>query len=61
MRALVIILLVVGVLIGGLLTLRASARTGMPDDEVIARAKRREREMRARDGEDDGQGGAGRP
>ncbi|HVC02027.1 MAG TPA: DUF2897 family protein [Steroidobacteraceae bacterium] len=47
MRAILIIALVVGSLVGGLLMLRGSTRTGMPSDEVIARAKQRERELRA--------------
>jgi hypothetical protein len=50
-RALVIILLVAGVIIGGLLVLRGSARTGMPDADVLARAQRRAREQRAKDDE----------
>jgi len=46
-KALVIIALVVGALVGGILTLRSSTRTGMPSDEVIGRAKKRERELEA--------------
>lgn len=53
MRALVAIALAVGALVGGLLALRASARTGMPRDDVIARAERRERELRAREAQDE--------
>lgn len=52
-RAILVILLVVGALVGGLLTLRASTRLGMPSEDVIERAKRRERARRARDGNDD--------
>ena len=44
-RALIIIALVVGALVGGILALRSSTRTGMPSDEVIDRAKKREREL----------------
>jgi hypothetical protein len=43
-RAILIILLVVGAIAGGLLVLRTSARTGMPDDEVLKRATKRARE-----------------
>lgn len=57
-RALVIIALVVGALVGGILTLRSSTRTGMPSDEVVDRAKKRERELEAaeKDDEDDDRG-----
>jgi hypothetical protein len=44
-KAIVIIVLVVGVLIGGLLTLRNSGRMGLPDDEVLRRAAKRAREQ----------------
>jgi Protein of unknown function (DUF2897) len=49
MKALIIILLVVGALIGGLLTLRSSSRTGMPGEDVIGRAKQRESDQQAKD------------
>ena len=49
MKALIIILLVVGALVGGILTLRSSARTGMPSEDVIERAKKRERELEAQE------------
>jgi hypothetical protein len=52
-RAVLVILGVVGALVGGLLTLRASTRLGMPSEDVIERAKRREAERRARAGTDD--------
>ena len=35
MRALLIVILVVAVILGGLLSLRSSGRAGMPDDEVL--------------------------
>ena len=44
-KALIIILLVVGALVGGLLALLRSTRTGMPTQDVLERAKRREREL----------------
>ncbi len=45
LKALLIIALVVGALIGGLLTLRSSSRTGMPDADVLGRASKRAREL----------------
>jgi len=45
-RALLIILLVVGVVVGGLLTLRSSRNVGMPDADVLERAKKRARELK---------------
>jgi Protein of unknown function (DUF2897) len=52
MRALVIILIAVAALIGGLLTLRSSRNTGMPNQDVLDRARQREREQEAKDKED---------
>jgi Protein of unknown function (DUF2897) len=49
MRALVIIIVVVAALIGGLLTLRSSRNTGMPEQDVLDRARQREREQDAKD------------
>ena len=46
-KAIVIIVLVVGALIGGLLTLRNSGRAGMPNDAVLQRASKRAREQAA--------------
>jgi Protein of unknown function (DUF2897) len=51
LRGILIVLIVVAVLVGGLLALRTTARTGMPDAEVLKRAK--ERADRARASEDD--------
>jgi hypothetical protein len=48
-KAIIIIVLVVGALIGGLLTLRSSGRAGMPDDSVLKRAAKRAREQAAAD------------
>ena len=45
LKAILIIVLVVGVLVGGLLTLRRSGRAGMPSDEVLKRASKRAREQ----------------
>ena len=52
LKAIIIIVLVVAALVGGLLTLRSSARTGMPGEDVIRRAKEREKEQQAKDEED---------
>ena len=46
-KAIIIIVLVVGVLFGGLLVLRRSGRTGMPDEAVLQRASKRAREQAA--------------
>jgi len=46
-KAIIIIVLVVGVLVGGLLTLRNSGRAGMPSEEVLQRAAKRAREQAA--------------
>jgi hypothetical protein len=46
-KAIIIIVLVVGALFGGLLILRRSGRTGMPDDAVLQRAAKRAREQAA--------------
>ncbi|NNM61817.1 MAG: DUF2897 family protein [Steroidobacteraceae bacterium] len=53
MRAVLIIVLVLAALVGGLLALRNSARAGMPSEEVIERARQRERELRAGEGQDE--------
>jgi hypothetical protein len=46
-KAIIIIVLVVGALLGGLLTLRNSGRVGLPNDEVLRRAAKRAREQAA--------------
>jgi len=53
-KAIIIIVLVIGALLGGLLTLRASGRAGMPSDAVLRRAANRAREQAAADDEADG-------
>ena len=47
LKAIIIIVLVVGALVGGLLTLRRTGRAGMPNDEVLQRAAQRAREQAA--------------
>jgi DUF2897 family protein len=47
--ALVIILIVVAILAGTIVTLRTTARQGLPSKEVMERARQRTREQDARD------------
>ena len=47
LKAIIIIVLVVGALVGGLLTLRSSGRLGLPNDEVLRRAAKRARDQAA--------------
>jgi Protein of unknown function (DUF2897) len=49
LKTILIIVIVIAVLGGGLLTLRSSRRTGMPNDEVLKRAGERAREQAAKD------------
>jgi hypothetical protein len=60
LKAIIIIVLVVGVLVGGLLTLRNSGRAGLPDDSVLRRAAKRAREQAAAE-EAANRDGNGRP
>ena len=54
-KAIIIIVLAVGAIVGGLLTLRRSGRAGMPDDAVLRRAAQRAREQAAAEDKEDGQ------
>jgi hypothetical protein len=54
-KAIIIIILVVGALIGGLMVLRTSGRAGMPDDAVLRRTAKRAGEQAAADDKEDGQ------
>ena len=54
LKAIIIIVLVVGVIVGGLLTLRSSGRAGLPDDEVLRRAAQRAREQGTAEDKEDG-------
>jgi uncharacterized protein YneF (UPF0154 family) len=47
--AIVIILIVVAILAGTIVTLRTTARQGLPSKEVMDRARQRTREQDARD------------
>lgn len=51
MKAAIIILVVLGVIVGGLLTLRSTRNAGMPSQDVLDRAKQRAREQTAKDEE----------
>jgi hypothetical protein len=53
-KAIIIIVLAVGAIVGGLLTLRRSGRAGMPDDAVLRRAAQRAREQAATEDKEDG-------
>ncbi len=53
-KAIIVIIIVIGVLVGGLLTLRRSGRAGMPDEAVLQRATKRARELAAEEDKEDG-------
>jgi hypothetical protein len=53
LKAAIIILVVLGVIVGGLLTLRSTRNSGMPSQDVLDRAKQRSREQTAKDEESD--------
>jgi Protein of unknown function (DUF2897) len=53
-KAIIIILVAVGAIIGGLLTLRNSGRAGMPDADVLRRASKRAREQAGAEKDEDG-------
>lgn len=48
-RAVIVIIIVAAVLIGGMLALRSSRNTGMPSEEVLKRAADRARRQAAKD------------
>jgi len=52
MKAIIIIVLVVGAIVGGLLTLRSSGRAGMPDADVLKRASKRAQDQAAKEKDD---------
>jgi hypothetical protein len=52
LKAAIIIIVVVAALIGGLLTLRSTRSAGMPDKDVLDRAKERARKQSAKDDEE---------
>jgi hypothetical protein len=48
-RAVIVIVIVAAVLIGGLLALRSSRNTGMPSEDVLKRSAERARQQAAKD------------
>jgi hypothetical protein len=52
MKTAVIIIVVLGAIIGGLLTLRSTRNAGMPSKDVMDRAKERERRQAVKDAQD---------
>lgn len=51
--AAIIIVVVVGLLIGGILTLRSSSKTGMPSQDVLDRATRHARQLEEQEKKDE--------
>jgi uncharacterized membrane protein len=51
--AVVIIIVVIALIIGTVVSLRSSAKTGMPSKDVLERATRRARELEAREKENE--------
>ena len=54
--AAIIILLVVGLLVGGIMVLRSSAKTGMPSQDVLDRATRHARQLNEQEKQDEDKG-----
>ncbi len=52
MKAIIIIVVVVAALVGGIMTLLSTRKSGMPDQQVLDRSKQREREQAAKDDRD---------
>jgi hypothetical protein len=52
LKAIIIIVIVIGVLLGGLMTLRNSARTGVPGEDVLRRARQRELDLEEKEKND---------
>jgi hypothetical protein len=53
MKALLIIFLALAFVVGGLLLLKSSAKTGLPSDEVVKRVKERERSLEEQEKRED--------
>lgn len=51
--AVILIVIVLAVIVSTLLTLRRSAKTGMPPPDVLERAQRRARELEAKERRED--------
>lgn len=52
-KAIIVIAIVIAILIGGIMSLRRSAKTGMPSDDVLKRATQRARELEAQEKQND--------
>jgi hypothetical protein len=52
LKAILIIVVVIAVVLGGLLSLRSSGRAGMPSEDVLKRASARAREQDAAEKKD---------
>jgi hypothetical protein len=48
-KAIIIFVIVLAILVGGMLALRTSRNTGMPDKDVLKRAAERAREQKTKD------------
>jgi Protein of unknown function (DUF2897) len=51
-KAIIIFVVVLAILVGGMLALRTSRNTGMPDEDVLKRAAERAREQKNKDESD---------
>jgi hypothetical protein len=49
LKAIIIIVIVAAILIGGMLALRSSRNTGMPSEDVLKRSTERARQQAAKD------------
>ncbi len=54
--AAIIIIVVVGLLVGGIMTLRSSTKAGMPTQDVLDRATRRARQLDEQEKKDEESG-----
>jgi hypothetical protein len=50
--AIVVIIIVIAILVGAIMSLRRSAKTGMPSQDVLNRATQRARELEAQEKDD---------
>ncbi|MDB6099240.1 MAG: hypothetical protein QOK23_2860 [Gammaproteobacteria bacterium] len=49
LKAVIILVVIIAILVGGMLTLRSSRQTGMPSQDVLKRATKRAEEQAAKD------------
>lgn len=49
LKAIIILVVVIAILVGGLLTLRSSRQTGMPSEDILKRATKRADDQAAKD------------